>query len=140
MTTLHHGTCFCGAVEIEVRGLPLEMGYCHCQSCRHYSGAPVSAYLLWKSEDVRITKGTVGTFNKVGTSDRQHCAKCGGHLTTNHPLLGLTDVRPVVVPGIAFEPTVHLHYQEAVLPMRDGLTKLKDFPKEVGGSGELLPE
>jgi len=27
-----------------------------------------------------------------------------------------------------------------VLPMRDGLTKLRDFPKEFGGSGETVPE
>jgi len=26
------------------------------------------------------------------------------------------------------------------LPMRDGLPKLKDFPKEFGGSGEVMPE
>ena len=25
-------------------------------------------------------------------------------------------------------------------PMRDGLPKMKDFPKELGGSGETLPE
>jgi hypothetical protein len=27
-----------------------------------------------------------------------------------------------------------------VLPIRDGLPKLKDFPSELGGSGETLPE
>jgi hypothetical protein len=35
---------------------------------------------------------------------------------------------------------VHLNYAETVLPMRDGLTKLKDFPAEIGGSGKILPE
>ena len=35
---------------------------------------------------------------------------------------------------------VHVNYAETVLPMRDGLTKLKDFPKEFGGSGEVVPE
>jgi hypothetical protein len=37
--------------------LPLEMGYCHCDSCRRYSGAPVSAFTAWKKENVVITKG-----------------------------------------------------------------------------------
>jgi hypothetical protein len=41
---------------------------------------------------------------------------------------------------MAFEPVVHLNYAEAVLPMKDGLPKLKDFPAEVGGSGEVMPE
>jgi hypothetical protein len=27
-----------------------------------------------------------------------------------------------------------------VLPMRDGLPKLKDFPSEFGGSGEMVAE
>jgi hypothetical protein len=27
-----------------------------------------------------------------------------------------------------------------VLPMKDGLPKLRDFPKEFGGSGEAMPE
>lgn len=142
MTDTHRGTCFCGAVEIEVSGPPLEMGYCHCHSCRWYSGAPVSAYILWPAANVRITKGEafVGRFNKTGISDRQHCTKCGGHLNTDHPTMGLTDVRPALFPAIAFKPTVHLHYAERVLPMKDGLTKLKDFPKEAGGSGEVVPE
>ncbi len=29
---------------------------------------------------------------------------------------------------------------ETVLPMRDGLPKLKDFPAEFAGSGEMVPE
>ena len=33
-----------------------------------------------------------------------------------------------------------IRYQERVLPIRDGLPKMKDFPREFGGSGELLPE
>jgi hypothetical protein len=56
------------------------------------------------------------------------------------PVLGLTDVRAGAIPSMAFEPVVHLNYAEAVLPMKDGLPKLKDFPAEVGGSGEVMPE
>jgi hypothetical protein len=48
MAETHTGKCFCGAVEIEMRGAPLEMGYCHCEGCRRYSAAPVSAFTLWK--------------------------------------------------------------------------------------------
>ena len=142
MDAKHRGTCFCGTVEIEAAGAPLEMGYCHCASCRHYSGAPLSAFLLWRAEDVRVTRGAehLGRFNKSGMSDRQHCMRCGGHVLTAHPGLGLTDVRPPMLPGVAFEPSVHLHYAEAVLPIRDGLTKLRDFPAHVGGSGAVLPE
>ena len=43
----HTGNCFCGAVEIEVSGAPEAMGYCHCRSCRSWSGGPVNAFSLW---------------------------------------------------------------------------------------------
>jgi len=33
-----------------------------------------------------------------------------------------------------------VNYGETVLHMKDGLPKLKDFPKEFGGSGIDLPE
>ncbi len=142
MAERHRGTCFCGAVEIEATGAPEEMGYCHCGSCRSYSGAPVSTFILWKAEDVRVTRGAelLGRFNKTGMSDRRFCTRCGGHVMTGHPTLGLTDVHAATLPTVAFEPSVHLNYAETVLPMRDGLPKLKDFPAEVGGSGEVVPE
>ena len=142
MANKHEGRCFCGAVEIEVTGAPEAMGYCHCSSCRSFSGAPVNAFTLWKPEHVKVTKGAkfLGRFNKTGMSDRQFCTKCGGHIMTDHPTFGLTDVYAAVIPDMTFKPAVHLNYAETVLPMKDGLPKLKDFPKEVGGSGQTIPE
>jgi hypothetical protein len=35
---------------------------------------------------------------------------------------------------------VHVNYQEAVLPFRDGLPKFRDFPAEMGGSGASATE
>ena len=142
MADMHLGTCFCGAVTVEVTGEPLEMGYCHCSSCRSYSGAPLSAYILWKQQNVLVTRGAefLGRFNKTEMSDRCFCTKCGGHVMVDHPSLGLAHVYPAVIPTVAFRPTVHLNYAETVLPIKDGLSKLKDFPAEAGGSGALIPE
>ena len=138
----HVGSCFCGAVEVEVEGEPAAMGYCHCRSCRSWSGGPVNAFSLWKPEAVRVTRGAehVATFAKTPLSERQYCAKCGGHLMARHPPLGLVDVFAATIPTLAFTPAVHVNYAETVLPMRDGLPKLKDFPKEFGGSGETMAE
>ncbi|MGF1609034.1 MAG: GFA family protein [Kiloniellales bacterium] len=142
MAKTHRGTCFCGAVAIEATGVPEEMGYCHCSSCRSYSGAPVSAFTLWKAENVGVAKGAelLGRFNKTEFSDRRFCTKCGGHVMVDHPSLGLTDVHAATIPTLAFRPAVHLNYAETVLPMKDGLPKLKDFPAQAGGSGETMPE
>jgi hypothetical protein len=142
MSDGHKGSCFCGAVEVEVSGAPEAMGYCHCESCRSWSAGPVNAFTLWKPEAVKITKGEaqVGSYQKTERSERQYCAKCGGHLMTAHPLWGLIDVYAAILPSLTFEPGVHVNYAETVLPMKDGLPKLKDFPAELGGSGEAVPE
>jgi hypothetical protein len=142
MADTHSGSCFCGAVAIEVTGAPEEMGYCHCNSCRSYSGGPLTAFKLWKQEKVKVMRGAefLGRFNKTGMSDRRFCTRCGGHVMAEHPSLGVTSVHAAMIPAVAFRPTVHLNYAEEVLPMRDGLLKLKDFPAEAGGSGETMPE
>lgn len=138
----HKGSCFCGAIEIEVAGEPEGMGYCHCRSCRSWSGGPVNAFTLWKPENVTITSGEkyLETYAKTEGSQRQYCAKCGGHLMTNHPGLKLVDVFAATIPTLVFTPGVHINYAETVLPMKDGLPKLKDFPAEFGGSGIVIPE
>jgi hypothetical protein len=142
MPDKHKGACFCGSVEIEVTGEPAAMGYCHCASCRSWSAGPVNAFTLWKPADVKVTKGAefVGRFKKTEKSDRQFCTKCGGHLMTDHPTFGLTDVYAATIPSVAFKPGVHVNYAETVLRMKDGLPKLKDFPAELGGSGQAVPE
>ena len=136
------GKCFCGAVELLVTGEPVAMGYCHCASCRSWSAGPVNAFTLWKPEAVKIAKGQdqVGTYHKTEKSDRKWCKRCGGHLFTEHPLWNVTDVYAATIPQLSFTPGLHVNYQETVLHIRDGLPKMKDMPKEMGGSGVTLPE
>ena len=118
------------------------MGYCHCQSCRSWSAAPVNAFTLWKTDAVRVTAGAdkLGSFQKTPRSERQYCTRCGGHLMTAHPAWGLIDVYAPTIPTLKFVPGVHVNYAETMLPMHDGLPKLKDFPAELGGSGEAIEE
>lgn len=142
MSQQHTGTCFCGAVEVQVTGAPEGMGYCHCASCRSWSAGPVNAFTLWKPGNVKVTRGAefVGHFQKTPVSDRQFCTRCGGHVMTDHPTLGLTDVFAATIPTLDFKPGVHVNYAETVLPMKDGLPKLRDFPSELGGSGQAMAE
>jgi hypothetical protein len=139
---VHKGGCFCGAVQIEVTGEPAAMGYCHCRSCRSWSAGPVNAFVLWHPDAVRVTQGEehLATFAKSEMSERQFCGRCGGHLMARHPPLGMVDVFAATTPTVPFAPGVHVNYAECVLPVRDGLPKLRDFPSEFGGSGELMTE
>jgi hypothetical protein len=136
------GSCFCGEVQFTVSGEPAGMGYCHCDSCRSWSAAPVNAFTLWKPEALRITKGAdhIGTYNKTPHSYRKWCTSCGGHLFTEHPGMGLTDVYAATIPDFPYKPGVHVHYQETRLPLRDGLPKMRDLPSEMGGSGLTMAE
>lgn len=141
-TSVYRGECFCGAVRVEARGEPEAMGYCHCESCRHWSAGPVNAFTLWKPENVNVIEGRqyLSHVRRSETSDRQFCRQCGGHVMTFHPGFGLVDVYAAIIPGLEFKPAVHVNYAETVLRMKDGLPKLRDFPAELGGSGEAMPE
>ena len=138
----YRGACFCGEVQFQVTGEPAGMGYCHCESCRHWSAGPVNAFTLWNPQSLKIThgEGSIGAFNKTPRSYRKWCKQCGGHLFTDHPQWNLVDIYAAMIPGLKFSPGVHVHYQETVLHIHDGKPKMKDLPGEMGGSGVALPE
>lgn len=139
---VYQGSCFCGAVKFTVGGEPAGMGYCHCESCRHWSAGPVNAFTLWAPEAVQVSQGAdrIGTYNKTEGSYRKWCKSCGGHVFTEHPGLGLTDVYAAVIPDFPFRAGIHVHYAESKLHAKDGLPKMQDLPKEMGGSGLSVVE
>ena len=138
----YKGGCFCSAVQFTLSGEPAAMGYCHCDSCRTWSAGPVNAFTLWQPQALRITRGAdnVGSFAKTPRSRRKWCKACGGHLFTDHPHWGLVDVYAAVIPDFPYKAGVHVNYQETKLQMHDGLPKMQDLPKEMGGSGVALAD
>ena len=134
--------CACHSVELEIRGEPSVMAYCHCESCRSWLGAPVHAASLWPTSNVDVVKGNdlLGIYKRTEASHRHFCTSCGAPVLIRHPELGLTDVPAGSIDGLSYQPTVHVHYGEKVLSVRDGLPKFKDFPKDFGGSDETVPE
>ena len=142
MAKTYQGSCFCGAVGVSVTGEPAAMGYCHCESCRSWSAAPLNAFSLWKVDAVKVTRGAdqIGTYQKTPRSLRKWCKSCGGHLFTEHPHWALIDVYAATIPEFPFKAGVHVNYQETRLHIHDGLTKLQDLPKEMGGTGVAIAE
>ncbi|KAI9032418.1 Mss4-like protein [Hyaloraphidium curvatum] len=128
----YEGKCFCGAVKLETAGAPVKMGYCHCESCRSWSAGPVNAFTLWPKDKVKVTQGEelLGKFNKTEGSGRMWCTKCGGHVMTEHPGMGLYDVYAATIPALEFKPECHFCYEETVVPIKDGLPKHKGFGPE----------
>ena len=71
---VHKGQCFCGAVQFTVTGEPAAMGYCHCESCRHWSAGPINAFSLWQPDALKVTQGAehIGTYHKTEEIGRAH--------------------------------------------------------------------
>ena len=134
--------CMCGAVQLELTGEPAVMAFCHCESCRGWLGAPLHAASLWPAANAKTVKGAerLGLYKRTEASHRKFCTSCGTPVRVDHPALGMVDVPAGRVEGLAYAPTVHVNYAEKVMPVRDGLPKFKDFPKDFGGSGDMLPE
>ena len=57
MTKTLKAECFCGEVRLEINGAQEAMGYCHCDSCRHWSAGPVNAFSLWVPANIQIIQG-----------------------------------------------------------------------------------
>ena len=55
--------------------------------------------------------------------------------------LGLVpnDGHAATISTLAFVPAIHLNHPEAVLPMQDGLLKLRDFPAAGAGPARRRP-
>jgi hypothetical protein len=49
-------------------------------------------------------------------------------------------VYAAVIPDFPYNAGDHVHYQETKLRTKDGLPKMKDVPKEMGGSGVSMAE
>lgn len=71
------GSCLCKAVSFEAPKASHEVGVCHCNMCRTWSGGPYVGVDC--GTDVKFT-GEITTFNSSEWAERAFCASCGTHL------------------------------------------------------------
>ncbi len=126
MTSLHAGSCRCGAVRFESSAEPHHVSYCHCGDCRKASGAPVAAFVGFNDEAVTFSGKDPKTFDN-GPVTRGFCATCGSPLFyvdarlagEIYFMLGAMD-QPAY-----FKPTVHAYVREQLpfVHMPDGLPR-----------------
>lgn len=79
MTTTSGG-CLCGAVRYEFTGVPLWAGYCHCESCRRATGAPVAAFIGVNQAAVTFTGEPPEVYPSSPGVERWFCGSCGSPL------------------------------------------------------------
>lgn len=71
--------CLCGKVSIKLNSLDPELGVCHCDMCRKWSGGP---YISVKHAGAVTIDGDehVTYYNSSDWAERAFCSSCGTHL------------------------------------------------------------
>jgi hypothetical protein len=78
---MRQGQCLCGAIHFTAEGPPKWTSYCHCQSCRRQTGAPVSAFAGFETAKITFTQGAPTYYASSPGVRRGFCTTCGSTLT-----------------------------------------------------------
>ena len=127
-----NGRCLCGNVRFELRGKPLWVAHCHCNSCRRNTGSAVATFVGYNKEQLTYTRGERKFYESSPGVERGFCADCGTPMTYEanwcpdevHLYVSTFDD-----PG-AHRPQVHVFFAERIpwmeleddLPRYEGLT------------------
>jgi hypothetical protein len=119
---IRHGHCHCGAVSYETAGEPISHSLCHCSDCRGHAGAPMVAWAMFKSDQVKIIKGEPKIYASSQHGRRYFCGQCGtGLLYTNDQILpDITDVQSATFDDPnSLAPAVHVQTAERIAWMEN---------------------
>ena len=73
------GTCLCGAVSIQAKSMATDVGACHCNMCRKWTGGPLLAVDC--KDEIKIAgEKNISVFESSEWAERGFCSKCGTHL------------------------------------------------------------
>jgi hypothetical protein len=108
------GHCLCGATRYRVRGEPIWVAHCHCESCRRASSAAFVTWAGFGRADFAVTAGEPAAYRSSPGVVRRFCPRCGSPLTYEgerwpdqvHVLVCSFD------DPAAFQPTEHVHIDE----------------------------
>ena len=75
------GGCMCGAVRYEIAGEPFAINYCHCNSCRKHTGAPVVSLAGYRADQVQFNGTERTRYESSPGAFRAFCGYCGTPLT-----------------------------------------------------------
>jgi len=137
--------CSCGLVKIRCGTNPISVGYCHCKDCAKAHEAPLVNIAMFKSSSVKIIKGKdlVTPYKLSEKTVRHTCSKCGSRVIIEPLGAGIMGI-PLESfndrDKLGFKPSVHLNCSSATVNVNDSLPHFKDFPKDFGGSGEMMPK
>jgi hypothetical protein len=70
------GGCQCGALRYRIRGPALQVGLCHCRSCRRAHAAPAVAWASYAADQVQFSLAPSVFASSPGVQ-RGFCPRCG---------------------------------------------------------------
>jgi len=122
------GGCLCGAIRFRATGPEVGAGYCHCESCRRQTGAPIAAFVVFDAERVLWIKGDRERYESSPARFRSFCGTCGASLAfedhSGTKVLVEFHISSLDRPD-KFPPNEHTHYAERLswLNISDDLPK-----------------
>ena len=78
---IKYGGCLCGKIRYQIEGDPFASDYYHCRICQRQTGAPVSAWMDFKKEQIKLLDVKVKEFESSKTVRRGFCSNCGSTLS-----------------------------------------------------------
>ena len=135
------GQCLCGNIQFKIKGEPVWSGYCHCESCRRFTGSVVTSWLGIKNSDLVFTRGQPVKFEAAGI-DRSFCSICGSSLTyeANYfPNYIQVHIGSLDNPN-KIEPLAHVHFAEKIewFDVDDKLPRFEGSAAAEGDEWEIL--
>jgi hypothetical protein len=107
------GACFCGAIAAEMHGEPFWVRYDHDDDCRRAIGSPLTIWVGWRPDQVRMTKGTPKSFSRTRGVVRTFCPECGTSIGYSDG--GLRDELYLAIGFLdhpeRFEPQAHAYWR-----------------------------
>lgn len=127
--SISKGRCRCGEVRIRARGRPEAVVYCHCRDCRRSSGAPVSLFVGYRTEQVE-RRGEPKVYESSPGVRRSFCLECGSPISyEDERLPGKVYFHTGVFDEPEkFEPRAHSWFSQRLwwLDLRDDLLRYRE--------------
>ena len=126
---LLEGGCLCRGLRYQVSALPFAADYCHCLHCQKISGAPVMAWMDFKSDQVTWLKGRLTEYVSSAEVRRGFCEACGATLSFRHlahPAYITLAIVSLDEPDLVM-PTYHIYtdHQRRWCQIQDDLPRFK---------------
>ena len=117
------GGCLCGAVRYEVDGEATDAWYCHCESCRRATGAPVTAWTIVPAQALSWPAGPQARHESSTGGYRGYCRDCGTSLSYETVYQGETVIcvlTATLEDPDASPPTRHVFHDERIAWLETG--------------------